>query len=342
MSNREFCQLSKVHKDEDVMGWLESSKLDGFRCIWDGGVSRGIPKANVPWANHAKDGRYLVEPVATGLWSRYGNVIHAPDWWLDLLPVGVVLDGECFNPSMSRQQVRSICAKLNPTADWRLIEYHVFNRLSPAVWLQEGRINNPNFVEKIIDSSHYDWYLGQGGKVFYSHPYGLVYGHLQRQAYWCDNVVLVQQSKIKHVRQISARLIEEMDKEHGEGLILTDPFAFTGMKRVSSSLKVKPRDSSEGKIVGYISGKGKLQGMLGALILEWEGKRLEMSGFTNEERTLSSPFGEEGVELPNDITCPHFPIGHMIGFNYRNLTDDGLPQEAAYCRVEGTYKEKLG
>lgn len=340
-NNRQFVQLSHTLKGQNVGGWYESSKLDGFRCIWDGGVSRGVPKAQVPWANHDKDDRYKIAPVATGLYSRYGNVIHAPEWFLDSLPVGVVLDGECHNSDLSRQQIRSICARLIPDDRWAYIQFKVFNRLSPEVWLGEGRINNPNFVEKIITADHYGWYLEQGGKAFDQYPFHLVYDHLTNQQYWSDKLRLVTQTKMPQDASdyISQRLVQEMSKEHGEGLILTNPYDFTVMKRTNNSLKVKPRDDSEGVVVGYITGReGKLRGLLGALILEWEGKRLELSGFTDAERHLTDgdwAYNNPECALPRDMHCPRFPRGSLVTFTYRGLSDDGIPQEAVYDRRGG-------
>ena len=346
MKKREFVQLSKVYKKQDVRGWFESSKLDGFRAVWDGGVTRGMLKKSVPWANTDKDDRYVEEQVSTGLWSRYGNVVHAPDWYLDMLPKDIVLDGEFFNPEMSRQQVRSICAKIIPTDDWARVQYHVFNRLSPEVWLGEGRINNPNFKEKIIGPEVYQWYLGRGGKPFKQYPFNLIYGHLQKARYWSGTLRLVEQTKIPDEEHIGKRLIEEMAKPHGEGLILSNPYDFTVMQRTGNSLKVKPRDSSEAIIVGYISGReGKLRGMLGALIVDWDGTRLELSGFTNLERSLSNPSWADNnleAQLPAGHKCFAFPIGHTIGFSYRGLTDDGVPAEAVYDRTEGCYASKEG
>jgi len=99
MINREFVMLAQVYNPSKhkIGGWFVSTKYDGQRCIWDGGASRGIPKIEVPWANNKKDERYLERPIATGLWSRYGNVIHAPDWFLDGLPTGMLLDGELWS-----------------------------------------------------------------------------------------------------------------------------------------------------------------------------------------------------------------------------------------------------
>src|SRR5205809_6855024 len=80
---------------ERIKGWYCSQKLDGVRAMWDGGVSRGLLASEVPWANVEKDYRYIEENRATGLWSRLGKVIHAPDWFLDQLPL-YPMDGELW------------------------------------------------------------------------------------------------------------------------------------------------------------------------------------------------------------------------------------------------------
>ena len=52
--------------------------------------ARGLRTEDVPYASviDPKTGnrKAKIKPFATGLWSRYGNVIQAPDWWLNRLP----------------------------------------------------------------------------------------------------------------------------------------------------------------------------------------------------------------------------------------------------------------
>ena len=95
MAKREFLMLAHTHNPtkEDIGGWFYSEKLDGMRAFWDGGVSSGLPKAQVPWANTDKDERLTKEEIATGLWSRYGNVIHAPENCTQELPRNITLYG---------------------------------------------------------------------------------------------------------------------------------------------------------------------------------------------------------------------------------------------------------
>ncbi len=92
-NRREFLQLAEplvlAKRDRKgnlafkVGGKFLSEKLDGTRCFWDGGVSRDLPTDSVPWASilDPKTGKKKakIKPLATGLWSRYGNPIMAPD-----------------------------------------------------------------------------------------------------------------------------------------------------------------------------------------------------------------------------------------------------------------------
>ena len=338
---RELVQLSHVYSGQNLAGMFESPKLDGFRMWWDGGVSRNIPKEEIPWANLKGDERYLVKQIATGLWTRYGNVVHAPAWFLDQLPKGQLLDGEAFSELLSRQQIRSICSTLIPDdIGWAQVQFHVINRWSPEVLFKPGIINNPNY-QKIISPECLSFFYAMGGHEYMALANGHVYKHLLAQSEnWEERVIrLVKKNKIPYTgwqEYIARRLEEEMGKLHGEGLIAEDPNATADVKRVYSSLKIKPRDDAEAVVVGYISARdGKLRGMMGAAIVEWNGVRFELSGFTDEERRLSDStwaWANLEKEIPDDIYAVHFPRGKRVTFSYRGLTDAGVPNEAAYYR----------
>ena len=312
--------------------------------LWDGGVTRGIPKADVPWANHDKDDRYVVEPVATGLWTRYGNVVHAPDWFLDGL-TDVPFDGEVWAENMSRQQIRSIAAKLVPSDDWDLLSYHVYGIPVPSVWLANGRVNTPNFEKNMVGC--YEWYLAHGGRDISNLTFNKIFkflGMLEPDLGSHVKIHPQEQLPFRHDQALEImekRLAAEMQKPHAEGLMLVDGAEPYQTKRTDTILKVKPRDDSEGTVVGYITGNAtdrgsKLLGLMGAMILDYQGKRLELSGFTDAERVLTNTgwaTRNPGKELADDEEAIHFPRGTVITFTYRGMTDAGIPQEAQYQRV---------
>ena len=150
-NRREFLQLAD-HYDRakhDVAGWLISEKLDGTRCFWDGGLSRGLPTDQVPWASitDPKTGKKKakIKPVATGLWSRYGNPIMAPDWFLNQLPC-VPLDGELWAGRGNFQLCRSICGGDEPDPGSEQIKYAVYSCPPITAVFGTGEIKNTNMV----------------------------------------------------------------------------------------------------------------------------------------------------------------------------------------------------
>jgi len=352
--NREFLMLAKVFdpKKHGIGGWYLSEKLDGQRAFWDGGVTRGWPKTKVPWANCSKDGRYIDMQVSTGLWSRYGNVIHAPDYWLDELPA-ILLDGELWTgPGRGeRQELMSIVKTLTPGPGWKKVRYCIFEMPSWNGVFQDGRINNPNF-RKIFRGLKA---LSLREKLDYT-PHGLTWFETvvdQIQQRLNDDVTEpVYQQRLpfqtSKALEIVERHLEVVTEKGGEGLMLRKPESFWQPKRVDSLLKVKKLDDDEGTVVGYITGRetdrgSKLLGLMGALVLDYQGRRLELSGFTDAERELKGFDDSEsalswatkhpGEEVPHWISAAQFPRGCSVTFRYRGLTRDGIPQEARYHRI---------
>jgi DNA ligase-1 len=76
--------------DVDLAGWWMSEKLDGVRAFWDG----------------------------KQLLSRLGNVLHAPDWFLEGLPQAP-LDGELWLARKSFQRTVSIVRRQDKSEHWR-------------------------------------------------------------------------------------------------------------------------------------------------------------------------------------------------------------------------------
>ena len=119
----EFLMLAKVYKNQNIKGWMCSEKLDGTRAFWDGGISKGILASEIPWANIYKDARLKTPPIATGLWSRTGKVMHAPDWWTKMLPEFFV-DGELWMGYGRFQELRSEVASQD--GNWDQVQFKAF------------------------------------------------------------------------------------------------------------------------------------------------------------------------------------------------------------------------
>ena len=298
---REFLQLCSNYKDQDLRSYYMSTKLDGQRCFWDGGISRGLTE--VPFAS--------VKGVATGLWSRYGKVIHAPDWFLDRLPA-MPLDGELYIHG-NRQECRSIVSRLIPDDRWNEISYKIFNSPPLKSIFADGYIDNLFYKQRF--RGVVPWALDLTDRIpgfFTFGPvsyFNEVYDKLKTYDIWNSNLDLVDQ-----VDADPGALDSFLDQGF-EGLVFQHKYSFYQCCRSKVTLKMKPDFDSEGVVVGFEDGKGKYLGMMGSVVLDWKGIVFNISGFTDLERSWG-----------------YFKIGDMITFKYRSLTNSGVPVEARFFR----------
>ena len=353
MNKREFLMLAHNYNDKKhgIGGWFLSEKLDGQRCFWDGGVTQGMFKSQVPWANTAKDHIRVAPPLATGLWSRYGNPIYAPKWWRDRLP-RIMLDGELYIGRHQRQELMSTVRTLTPDdIAWEDVEYHIFDLPVASAFTQTGRINNPNFVEKIMDRDQLiSWLLDQDfeWEMYWMAPLPFRSVVKLMDKHLVGNTVLqvVRQDQLPFMTgeaQILARLqLEQITESGGEGVMLRSPDQVWEPKRVNGLVKMKKLQDAEARVIDYVSGRqtdkgSKLLGLMGALVVEYKGKQFELSGFTDTERELLDPDGwctdNPGCLLPESINSEHFPRGSIVTFRFREHSKDGIPIEARYWRT---------
>jgi len=163
---REFLMLAKPFAPgkDTLAGKYVSEKLDGTRVFWDGGLSRGVPLAVVPWANttNPKTGQLKpnLPPTASGLWSRYGNPIFAPDWFINQLPA-CPLDGELWAGRGNFQTLRSIVARDEPDERWRNVQFAVFGSPALKTVFCDGLIKNANFVKSFDANSIKSFVMGR-------------------------------------------------------------------------------------------------------------------------------------------------------------------------------------
>jgi DNA ligase-1 len=167
---------------------------------------------------------------------------------------------------------------------------------------------------------------------------------------WDDKIYILKQTILPTDEvEAAAELGRHMDhylEAGGEGVIIRNPASLWTPKRVGDVLKFKPWEDDEGIVVGFTSGRltdkgSKHLGKIGAIILHYKGKRLELSGLTDAEREFSSGVqcdyakAHPGEDMPNHFSGIHFKLGQKVTFKYRELSDDGIPKEARYWRVRG-------
>lgn len=316
---REFLQLAQNYTNQAVGGWYISEKLDGMRAYWDGGYSRGKLTSEVPYANTDKDYRRLNAPRATGLWSRYAKPIAAPDWFLDQLP-DFPLDGELYLGRGNFQELISIVKQFDPDTRWQNVVYMVFDSPHDGSMFTPGKINNPNCKMEIPDIRDE---LSVSRSLTPPYQYFKVYHWLHSHVDQTTNLKILTQKRLPMATQEANswlhEVLNEVTDEGGEGLMLRKPEATWTPKRTYNLLKVKKLLDDEARVLGHNPGKGKLEGLMGSLMVEWNGKVFELSGFTDAERDL-------------DALYDRFPIGSQITFRYKEVTDDGIPKEARYLR----------
>jgi DNA ligase-1 len=77
-----------------------SEKLDGVRCFWNG----------------------------RNMYTRNGNLFYPPDWWKDLLPKVLALDGELWTERDDFQKTVSIVRNQKKIdEEWKKITYMVYD-----------------------------------------------------------------------------------------------------------------------------------------------------------------------------------------------------------------------
>jgi DNA ligase-1 len=362
LPRREFLMLAHKYLPTKsvVGGYYISEKLDGTRVFWDGGLSRGIPTIQVPYANvtDPKTGKVKkkIKPTATGLWSRYGNPIIAPDWFLNTLPC-MPLDGEVWAGRGNFQLSRSICAGDTPGEDWDKAEFAVYGCPPLDIIFSNGRVQNAHMTMDIVHVDITKWLKQHRAGVMKDYvclsaaqgrvPFEYELTCLQDSLDSSSHVYLHRQKKLPADAAKAAKAVEaELDrvlKLGGEGVVLRNPDSPWLPKRVRTLLKYKPFHDDEGTLVGFTSGRrtdkgSKLLGKIGALILDYNGKRLELSGLTHEEREFAPDMwtiyaaDHPGEDMPAEAEGEHFRLGQTVTFRYRELSDDNIPKEAHYLR----------
>jgi len=365
LKRREFLQLAHTYKPEkppkggwNLGGYLSSEKLDGGRCFWDGGLSRGMNTVDVPWASvtDPKTGgrKKKIKPKATGLWSRYGNPIMAPDFFLNGLPT-FPLDGELTAGRGRFQYTMSVIRKDNPVEnEWSDIQFAVYGSPPLSAIFGDGEIKNANFHCALRWDAIRPW-VQQRAKKLGGHFRECGNGDTFAQELMVIKDVLETQTDFAYLhRQVVLpsnhqlaldeieRQLETVLDAGGEGLILRAPQGLWVPKRMKYILKYKPYLDSEATITGFTSGRigktGQRKGLIGAMITDYKGKRLEVAGFNFKELEFAKDLmiqhaaNHPGEDMPSDFQGLHFKVGDTLTFRYRELSDDGIPKDARYLR----------
>jgi DNA ligase-1 len=214
--------------------------------------------------------------------SRQGNMYHAPNWFIAEFP-SAPLDGELWMGRGRFDELSGAVRKQNPlNSQWQEIRFMVFD-LPAAEGSFDLRLIE---LKRLIDQSN--------------SPY----------------LELVEQQKSSSEEALLAHL-DEVIALGGEGLMLHLASAPYRAQRSDDLLKLKRYQDAEATVIGHLPGKGKYEGMLGALLLETKsGLRFKIgSGFSDEQRKAPPP------------------IGSTITYKYFGLSSKGTPRFASFLRI---------
>jgi DNA ligase-1 len=236
------------NKSIDPTGWWMSEKYDGLRGYWDG----------------------------QKLWSRKGNLIHAPEYFLAAFPRGIALDGELWIGHGKFEETMSIVRSETPDDRWNRVRYMVFDA-PQAKGTFEQRMQ---FLRATVSE----------GNRF---------------------VKVVAQERCQGVTQLLAER-DRVVREGGEGVMLRQPGSAYEPGRSPTLLKVKPFDDAEATVIAHEPGKGKFAGKLGALRVRTDdGREFSIgTGFTDTDRESPPPVGTVITYRFQGLTAkglPRFP-----------------------------------
>ena len=246
---------------------------------------------------------YLVSEKYDGvraLWDgkilrfRSGRTIAAPDWFIAKLPA-TPLDGELWLARGEFDMLSGIVRRTRPMTDeWKRVNYMVFE-LPPTT----------------TKTSNAD---SQASQKTFAQRAERLRGIVQTTGW--PQLQVAEQIKITDEADLKTKLAEVV-KNKGEGLMLHRADAPYSIGRSSVLLKLKPQLDEEALVTAHVPGKGKFEGILGALQLETpEGTRFKLgTGFTDAQRK-SPP-----------------PVGSTVTYTYRDKTPTGVPRFASFLRM---------
>lgn len=214
--------------------------------------------------------------------SRAGHIYQAPQFFIEDFPAQH-LEGELWMSRGNFAILSGIVRRQTPNnLDWNKVRFMLFDMPNHKGMF----IDRVREMKKLVEQSH-------------SH-----YLHVIEQVHLSNNQALMS-------------LLEKVVKNGGEGLMLHRSQSFYQAGRNDDVLKLKTFSDEEAVVISHISGKGKLKGWMGAMLVEnQEGVRFKLgSGFSNEQRK-SPP-----------------KIGSVVTYKFYGKTKNNIPRFASFMRV---------
>lgn len=243
-----------------------------------------------PWTQGADPSAYWISEKLDGvraLWDgqllrfRSGRPLAAPSWFIAALPP-VALDGELWMGRGTFDRLSATVRQDTPQdAAWREVMYQVFD-----VPGQGGTFSERLLKMKDVLSLR-------------TAPF----------------VQALPQFRVANTAALEQQLLQVV-QGGGEGLMLHQVDAVWQSGRSHSLHKLKLVKDEDARVIGYVPGKGRLSGRVGALWVEMpNGQRFALgSGLSDAQR-----------EKPPEV-------GAWVSYRYRDRTPSGLPRFASFLR----------
>ncbi|TMP27257.1 DNA ligase [Pseudoalteromonas rubra] len=216
------------------------------------------------------------------LLTRSGQQIHAPHWFTSALP-DMALDGELWAGYENFEFVSAVVRRHQTSdQDWRQVQYLIFDA--------------PDLASPF--TQRFQAYSQLINRLAQPHIRAVPQHHFSTKAELDD-----------FFAQVLSR--------GGEGVMLHERQALHQQGRTSAILKYKPYFDAEAEVIAHLPGKGKYQGMMGAIRVKTpEGKVFKIgSGFTDEQRRNPPP------------------IGSVVTYRFQGVTKFGKPRFARFLRT---------
>lgn len=212
---------------------------------------------------------------------RSGREIVTPAWFIAALPA-TPLDGELWIDRRNFDALSGLIRREDPhDPAWRHVRYMLFDQPGGA-----GDFSTRlQALRQIVASTACPW------------------------------LQLVPQQRIAN-RAALQRMLEETLAGGGEGLMLHRADAQWEPGRSAALRKLTPWLDAEARVIGYVPGKGRLQGKVGALLVETDdGRRFRI-----------------GRGLTDALRAAPPPLGALVTYRYRELTPGGQPRFPRFLR----------
>jgi len=240
--------------------------------------------------------KYLVSEKFDGLrayWggenliSKEGNIYHPPKWFTKDFPNEVFEGGLWISRGKFEEVSGIVRNEADDNQDWQKIHLMLFDMPKHSGTFQERL----EAMKDLVAKSHSQY------------------------------LKVIEQSEIADQKTLIQKL-KAISKNGAEGLMLHRKDSLYQATRNNDLLKLKTFEDAEAKVLEITEGKGKYQGMMGALLVE------------NEQRVkfkIGGGFSDEIRKNPPKI-------GAIITYKYYGKTKNNKPRFASFLRVREDYE----